>query len=169
VDADVAFTQPAIQCALRIATAVVSCTSRVWQSFVRLDDDGEVELNVLRRDGLDGWEEAVAIWSIANGSSRDATKANLVEKIEFSVRLEAAVEEMRGVGKASGAAICGIALTKEGLHDVHHPTEKMSATAERCRADGPKNGASGNFDVDEVVEAVVYHCVRIVDGEEVVA
>ena len=169
MDADVAFTQPAIQCALRIATAVVSCASGVRQRFVRLDDDGEVEFDVLSRDRLNGWEEAVTVRAIANGSSRDTTKADLVEKIELPVWLEATVEEMRRVGKASCTAVCGISLTEECLHDIHHTTEEMSSTAQCCRADGTKNGTGRDFDVDQVVKPVIYHCVRIVDGEEVVA
>jgi hypothetical protein len=95
MNTDIAFAQPAVKGALCIATSVVSCASRVWQRFICLNDDREIQLDVLSGYTFDGREQAVAIWSVADRARRYTPKANLVEEVEFAIWLEARVEEMR--------------------------------------------------------------------------
>jgi hypothetical protein len=82
---------------LSIATSVETCSARIGQGFVGLDDDGKVQLDVLGRNGLDSGEETVAVRSITNWSCRHTTEANLVEEVKLAIRLEAGVEQMRRV------------------------------------------------------------------------
>jgi hypothetical protein len=79
MDADIAFAEPSIQRPLGVSTSVVSRTSRVGQGFVGFYYDWEVELDVFGGYRLDGWEETVTVWPVANRSSGNTTKADLVK------------------------------------------------------------------------------------------
>lgn len=169
VDADITFTEPAIKRALSISAAIISCSARVGQSFIRFDDDWKVEFDIFSGYRFDGWKKAVAIWSVANRTSRYATETNLVEQVEFAVGFEARVEEMWRVGEACCASVCGVSLAEECLHHVHYATEQMCSTTDCCWSYRAQNSTCWDLDVDEVVKSVIDDGVRIVDGQQVVA
>jgi hypothetical protein len=151
---------------LRVASAVEPCAAGIGQGFVGFDDDGEVQFDVLGGNGFDGGEQAMAIWSVANWARGYASETDLIEKIEFAVGLEAAVEQMRGVRETRGAAVRGVALPEEGLHYVHYAAEEMGAAGYSGGADGAEDGARRDADVNEVVETVVHDGMGVVDREE---
>lgn len=60
----------------------------------------------------------MAVRSIANGSRRHTTEADLVEEEELAAGSVAGVEEMWRVGEACRTAIRCISLAEERLQDV---------------------------------------------------
>lgn len=112
----------------------------------------------------------MAVWAVTRGPRGYAAKSDLIEQVEGAVGgAEARVEEVRRVGEAGGAAVGWVVVADEGLHDVHDATEEMGATAECGGTNGAQDTAGWDANVEEVVEAVVYEGVWVVDGEEVVS
>ena len=76
---------------------------------------------------------------------------------------------MRRVGEPRRCAVRRIALTKEGLHDVHDPAEEMCPTAQRRRPDRFQEGPLGDLYLQQVMKAIVDNAVGVIHGQEIIA
>lgn len=144
---------------LRIAATVQPSPSRVRNGLIDFQPHGEIELNRLGRDGLDGREQTMAIRPIAFWPRRNASEGDLIELVPFPVRLEPGIEEVRAITEACGGHEGRVLLAKERLHHVHGPAEEVRSAGECGRSDGFQERALRYLDVDEVVEAIVGDCV----------
>jgi len=83
VQAEHARRQEAIQRLLSVAAAMEAGAAAVRNSLVDLKTNWKVELDGFRRHGLDGWEQAVAVWPVALRPRWHAAERDLVELVPF--------------------------------------------------------------------------------------
>ena len=151
----------------RIATPEEAGPSGISDSLVGLDPQWEITFEVLVRHVGKVRPQGVGIRPVTERTSRYATKTNLEQLIPLAIPVMARIHQMRAVREARGVQEVRITLPEQRTENVENPPQRMRTTRQRCREYGLQQRTFGDMDVDQIIEPVVKHDLRIEDHNHV--
>src|SRR5690606_5128443 len=131
VDGDLAVLEEAVADAQGVAAAVFAGPAGIGDGLVHLDAKREVALEELVGHVREVRPQGMAVGAVAEGPSRYAAEADLVELVPLAAAVITRVHEVRAVGEAGGAQEVRVALAEQAADDVEDAAERVRAAGER--------------------------------------